>query len=234
MTHPHPLEPCLGYTFQDHRLLQSALTHPSYRYEHPDVAEDNQRMEFLGDAVLGLLAAQFYYLNHPHMQEGDLTAARSVLAGTTALAACARRIQLGPHLRLGRGELNNGGHDRESNLADAVEAILGAAYLDGGLPAAETVFKAIRLHDPDTSAAPRWMENPKGVLQEWTQSQALPLPEYRILREEGPPHLKFYEIQVFLDTTPAGIGSGASKREAEREAALDTLRNDPRLKSMLE
>lgn len=217
------LETSLGYTFRDQRLLLTALTHPSFRHEQPDVEEDHQRLEFLGDAVLGLLAADFYYRTCETGDEGQLTRLRVTLASTTPLARAARAIGLGAHIRLGRGEQESGGMERDTLLADTMEALLGAAYLDGGMPAADRIFANVILplrKDADDADS---LDNPKGALQEWAQKNNLGSPVYSLLNEEGEPHQKIYTVRVFINEKVYGTGRGSSKREAEKQAAVVAL-----------
>ena len=172
-----PLEKILGYRFRDRSLLEAALTHPSWRHEKGESARaeaDNQRLEFLGDAALGLVAAHSLFTTHPDAAEGDLTRLRAQLVSTKNLAQVARQLGLGPWLRLGKGEENNGGRDRDSNLADVVEALLGAAFLDGGLKAASPLFAHWFLSDaPPQLGEGSDHENAKGALQEKLQQSGL-------------------------------------------------------------
>lgn len=224
--HPlRPLEQQLHYRFRHSALLETALTHRSYRAEHPDVEADNQRLEFLGDAVLGLLCAELAYRNTNGSDEGIMTVIRSRLASGQALASTARSIGLGAWLRLGRGEAKSGGHDRSTTLADALESILGAAYLDGGLPAAERVFNALfspsaRLPYDDDPLA----DNPKGKLQEISQRRFGIQPRYRIVSASGADHERRYIAEVEIDETRRGQGAGNGKQQAERSAAQALLR----------
>ena len=163
------LERMLGYGFRRRSRLELALTHRSFRYESPDLQADNQRLEFLGDAVLGLVCGGYLYDHFPDFQEGDLTRIRSALTNTRTLADIAHRINLGTYLRLGRGELQTGGQYRESNLSDALESVLGAAYIDGGLRAVQKIFRKIFVPEAEAAVRDRWQDNPKGALQEYCQ-----------------------------------------------------------------
>lgn len=209
----------LGYTFRDPLLLTLALTHPSARNEH-NLPDDNQRLEYLGDAALGLVTAAHLYLDHPDLGEGELTVRRSQVTSTTALANVARAIELGPALILGHGEEQSGGRDKPNNLADAVEAILGAAYLDGGLDAVRTIFEqtiAPRLA-PATSGD---TTNYKGLLQEWAQRRGHTCPTYRVAHVDGPAHQRLFTVVVSLDDGRTASGNGVSKRTAEQQAARE-------------
>jgi ribonuclease III len=215
------LEKRIGYRFRKKALLAEALTHPSYRYETEASESDYQRLEFLGDAVLGLLAADRLMQTYPQENEGELTCRKSSIASGRALAAAARTLDLGGCLRLGRGETASGGADRESNLEDALEALMGAIWLDGGLKAARRFFDRYifdRLH----SAAPRF-ENPKGLLQEFAQKNGWPVPVYRVIEENGPDHDRLYRVEVTVSTY-GYAGEGTSRREAEKAAAEQAVR----------
>ncbi len=218
----HKLENTIGYRFRNQNLLEQALRHPSYANEQSPVLADNQRLEFLGDAALGLAVAEILYDNHPDRDEGFLTRFRSYMSNTRYLADCARKAGLGDFMLLGRGEQSSGGADRESNLADTLEAIIGAAYIDGGLEAVKNIVQAVILCPvddlPDT-----WFDNPKGFLQEWAQSRGKSLPSYHIESETGPPHAKYFVVEVTVDGDVAGRGTGSSKREAEIAAAEAAL-----------
>lgn len=226
MKSPHKeLEKILKYRFKSKDLLCTALTHPSYRNETgQESCADNQRLEFLGDAVVGLLAAEHLYTHARDMREGDMTKFRSTITNRTGLARVGTAWGLGEQLRMGRGEAQSGGAAKESNLADAVEAVLGAVYLDGGHKAAAKVFAkhfAPRLEtrliqSPD-------IDNPKGTLQEFTQRQRQTNPEYEILEETGPAHDRIYLAAVRWDGEELARGRGASKRAAEADAARNAL-----------
>jgi ribonuclease-3 len=210
------LEKRIGYRFKKKELLRAALTHPSFRYEHPEVPTDNQRLEFLGDSVLGLLAADALTKNNPDAAEGDLTQMRSALASGVALARMAAQIDLGSYLLMGRGEEANGGAERESNLEDALEALLGAIWLDGGLKASRKFFDrhVYRVLEEKEPA----LLNPKGVLQEYAQKRGFSIPAYRVVEESGPDHARHYTVEVSVAHC-AYRGEGASRREAEKHAA---------------
>jgi ribonuclease-3 len=212
----------------DLRLLTRALTHTSYLNEYSDAPDDNERLEFLGDAVLDFVVAAWLYRHCPEMREGALTQIRSSLVRTEQLAEFARQIELGRALRLGRGERNAGGQDRPALLCAAFEALIGAIYLQAGIPAVEAFFypflEASREKISDILAGVQ-ISNPKSVLQEWTQANHLGIPRYKLVGESGPDHAKTFEVEVFVDGKRYGIGRGSSKNAAEQEAARDALRS---------
>ncbi|MCC5844903.1 MAG: ribonuclease III [Verrucomicrobia bacterium] len=219
------LEKTLGYRFKSKDRLTTALTHPSYRNEKGhETCADNQRLEFLGDAVVGLLAAEHLYAHANDMNEGDMTKFRSTVTNRSGLARVGAAWGIGELLRMGRGEARSGGASKESNLADAVEAVLGAVYEDGGHKAAAKVFSrhfVPRLEhrlvqSPD-------VDNPKGTLQEFTQRERQTNPEYTILEETGPAHDRTYLASVTWDGEELARGEGASKRAAEVDAARKAL-----------
>lgn len=218
-----PLEKKLGYRFSRRRHLETALTHRSFRFESPDVEADNQRLEFLGDAALGLLAGAYLYEKFPDFQEGDLTRVRSQLTNTRTLARIAASIDLGQFLRLGRGEQQSGGQHRSSNLSDCLESVIGAAFIDGGLKAVKKIFH--HLFAPEVEAAVRdiWGENPKGALQEVSQRRWKASPRYRTVREEGPAHERTFTVEALINGQVVGTGHGLNKRDAEMEAAQQAL-----------
>lgn len=222
------LEADLGYKFRSKSLLRQALTHPSYRHElslGQVVEPDNQRLEFLGDAALGLATAHELYTRHPGLSEGDLTRLRAHLTNTRTLAETARCLGLGGHLRVGKGEESSGGRDRESNLADALEAIVGAALLEGGLAAVARIVA--RVFGPLFDQAGAEARNPKGRLQEWAQQLHHLAPVYAITAEEGPAHAPRFRAAVTLKGETLGEGQGGSKRDAESAAAEDALSRLP-------
>jgi len=213
------LEKRMGYRFKKKALLEAALTHPSYRYENPEVLSDNQRLEFLGDSVLGLLAADRLTEKYAEANEGELTQRKSSIASGRALATAARALGLGEHLLLGRGEAANGGAERESNLEDVLEALLGAIWLDGGLKPARKFFEK-HIFQPLEPAAPSLL-NPKGTLQEFAQKNGFPIPEYQVVDQSGPDHARCYTVEVSVNHF-AYRGEGAGRRAAENsESALE-------------
>ena len=225
------LEKALGYRFRRRALLEMALTHPSFRHETRGADADNQRLEFLGDAVLGLVVANHLFATHDTADEGALTELRSSLTNTRALARLAQGIELGRHLRLGHGEQQSGGAHRTTTLADALEAVLGAAFCDGGLKAVQKIFRHLfqPLFEKPVQA---WTENPKGALQELFQKTWKSNPVYRVTREAGPAHDRLYTMDVLRGHEVIGTGTGANKRTAEIEAArcaLERLRAEEKV-----
>lgn len=201
----------LGYRFLDLTLLCLALTHPSAS----GGGEDNQRLEFLGDAVLELCVSDALFFRHPDLREGDLTQLRAALVREESLAAAARMFQLGDYLRLDHGEETSGGRDKPSVLADAMEAVLAAVYLDGGLAAARSILKKALGDFTPKGVEPNW----KSLLQEREQAAGRIAPSYRVVGEEGPPHARVFFVEVSLAGGGKGRGQGASKKQAEQEAA---------------
>jgi len=211
------LERSLGVSFDDPELRTVALTHRSYAFEH-DLGANNERLEFLGDAVLGLVVTDMAYRTFPNLAEGELAKLRASIVNMTSLAGVARRLGLGDAVRLGKGEEMSGGRDKASILADALEAMLGAIYLDRGLEAATALIE--RLFRPRMIAYARGEgeRDYKTILQELASQDLRSLPEYRIA-ESGPDHQKEFTATVYLAGKPWGTGTGRSKKEAEQQAA---------------
>jgi len=217
------LEATLGYEFRNPLLLTEALTHPSLAYETQKPHFDNQRLEFLGDAVLQLILTEHLYQLFPDFPEGRLTKLRSQLVSRGALAGFALRIDLGAHVLLGRGEASSGGRERASTLADALEALIGAIYLDGGFVEASGVVMRVFAADIAALANSEEERNPKGELQECLQAIAPSAPSYRIIGESGPDHRRIFQAEVIWRGAVLGTGPGKSKKEAEAHAAADAL-----------
>ncbi len=226
LTNPYrELEKQIGYRFRRKSRLLAALTHPSFRHENDGDAGDNQRLEFLGDAVLGLAVAAHFFETRPDLDEGAMTKLRSRITSTRALAIVAAGVSLGKFLRLGRGETASGGHLRDSILADAFEAVIGAAYLDGDMRAVKKIFRALFLPALQNDASSHWHDNPKGSLQEWSQQHAQSNPRYHTVSQTGPPHAMVFSVEVFVGSVRAGKGEGTSKQAAEIAAATDALQH---------
>lgn len=218
----HPLEEKLGYSFQDPALLEKAITHSSYANEQKRGAlESNERLEFLGDSILGQVTADHLYRTHPDKPEGDLTRMRAALVCEEALARVAHGWELGQFLRLGRGEEANGGRERDSIQADAVEAILAAIYLDSGIAEARRVIRSFILSRETSRSADT---DHKTALQEWVQREPGHTLAYQMLKSEGPDHQKRFLMAVTLDGETVGTGEGRSKKEAEQAAAHMALK----------
>lgn len=217
------LEKEIGYSFRTRQLLTAALTHRSYRFENPGIEFDNQRLEFLGDAVLGLVTAAHLYEKFADADEGTLTHLRSSIASGKALAKVARRIHLGERLLLGKGEERSGGRHRDSNLADVLESVIGAVYVDGGFKPADKLIRKLIIPELDTNSSNVWDQNPKGQLQEVAQRTRHCSPRYHTSGEKGPSHARLFTVEVLLNDVSMGIGRGSSKREAETNAAIEAL-----------
>ena len=216
-------EQALGYRFADRALLQAALRHSSLAHEGKGrtAADHFERLEFLGDRVVGLAVADLLLARFPHESEGDLAKRHAALVSRTTLAAIAEEIALGPQLHLTRGEDETGGRSKPTVLADAIEALIGAIYRDGGLdPARAFVGRLFDARLDDAAQPPR---DPKTALQEWAQGNGLPLPRYRIVSSEGPAHLPSFRVEVSVKGREPVIAEGASKQAAERAAAAALL-----------
>jgi ribonuclease-3 len=214
------LQQTLGYRFRDPRLLRRALTHPSYVNEHPDeTLGDNQRLEFLGDAVIDFIAADWVYGSYTDFDEGRMTRLRAVLVRTETLAHFASQVGIGEALRLGHGEEEAGGRERDANLCDAFEAVVGAIYRDAGMRAARTVVEPFFTPVAETTLAEAADQDAKSRLQEWSQAELKVTPHYRIVAAKGPDHAKTFVAEVLLDERVVGQGAGHSKQAAEQAAA---------------
>jgi len=218
------LETRLHYQFRDPALLELALTHPSVCYEQNLATRTNQRLEFLGDAVLQLILTRELYQRFPNLGEGPLTKARAKLVNGENLAEHGRALSLGRYVIVSRGEEMHGGRDRVSTLSDTFEAVLGAIFLDGGLdPARDFVLTEFASAFAEVSEAPG-IENPKGELQEFLQARSTEAPEYHLVSAEGPDHDRVFESVVRHSGQELARGRGKSKKAAESEAALEALK----------
>jgi len=219
-------ERALAYKFRDRDLLARALTHKSYANERRETSSShNERLEFLGDTVLGFIIGELIYRSFPNLQEGALSKIKAHLVSAATLASKGRALGIGRYLRMGAGEARSGGAEKLSLLADGFEAVIAAIYLDGGLPAAEAFLR--RVFGPDVTGidiGDLSFQDYKTALQETAQALGLPLPEYRIVDEYGPDHEKIFVIQVFWDGEAFAYGRGSSKREAQRKAAKEALK----------
>ncbi len=218
------LEEALGYHFRNRALLQEALRHSSYANEHHgEESVSNERLEFLGDSVLGFVTAEFLFAEHPDAPEGELTRIRARLVCEGSLYEAARRISLGEYLSLGRGEESGGGRERPSILADATEAVIAAVYLDGGIGAADALIHRLLLDNANEARAVERRRDYKTALQELVQRKPGRTLRYQMAGESGPDHAKTFAVTVLLDEVIVGEGSGRSNKEAEQMAATDAL-----------
>ncbi len=216
----------LDYTFRQPELLRLAFTHPSYAHEHPDEGGEehhNQRLEFLGDAVLDFLVAAWLYREYPDFPEGLLTRLRATLVRTSTLARLAQELGIGAALRLGHGEAESGGRERLANLCDAMEAMAGALYLDADLDVVWDRLKAWFAYEAEAILEAQSHVDAKSRLQEWAQAEHGVTPTYCITAETGPDHAKMFTAQVSLLDDKVGEGVGSSKRAAEQVAARQAL-----------
>jgi len=214
----------LGYTFRDEELLRLALTHPSVAHEQGVAMQTNQRLEFLGDAVLQLILTRELYEKFPAFGEGPLTKARAKLVNRRALAERGRKLGLGRYLIVSRGEENSGGRERASSLADAYEALVGAIFMDGGFEVArDFILREFQDAASELAELPI-LENPKGELQELLQSFSNEAPHYHVVSATGPDHDRIFECTVHHAGIELARGAGRSKKAAQSEAALAALR----------
>jgi ribonuclease-3 len=216
------LETAIGYRFKNISLLQNALAHSSYANERwHDSLKSNERLEFLGDSILGMAVAEYLYRNFPDRPEGELTRMRADMVCETSLAAVADKITLGEHLLLGHGEERFGGRQRASILADAVESVIAACFLDGGMEAAKNFITKFIL----TEVPVKQMHNAdyKTALQEQVQQKKDQVLSYELIGESGPDHDKQFRVRVLLNGAPIGEGIGRSKKRAEQDAAHNAL-----------
>ncbi len=216
----------LGFEFHTPGLLREALTHTSYVNEKPcELTADNQRLEFLGDAVLDLLVAHELYSRYPAAREGELTAMRAALVRTDTLARVSQQLDLAGHLFLGRGEEASGGRERVANLCAALEALIGATFLDQGLDVTRELVCRLLAGPLAELAATKAMRDPKSLLQERVQACLHRTPFYRTVSETGPDHAKQFVVEVMVGEQVLGQGRGPSKQAAEQAAAQAALQN---------
>lgn len=217
------VESALGYTFADRELLRRALTHRSFAHER-GLTNHNESLEFLGDAVLGMLVAERIVQRRPELDEGAMTRLRSSLVSTRNLSREAATLNLGECLLLGRGEERSGGRTKPSLLADAYEAVVAAMYLDGGIRVVRSLVRRVfgkRIDDSSVRTGAHG--DPKTTLQELVQAQGWLLPHYRLIDEHGPDHDRTFTVEVVINGSVRGSGSGSSKKRAEQEAAMQAL-----------
>ena len=216
------LENKLQYTFRDRGLLSEALNHSSYANEHRSAqVSSNERLEFLGDSVLGFVTAEFLFKTYGKLPEGDLTRIRAALVCEQSLYEVARSLELGQHLKLGKGEEAGGGRERQSILADATEAVFAAVYLDGGMDEVRRLIHRVLLSKVPTAEERR---DYKTTLQEIVQRKSGQVLTYHMIGESGPDHNKTFSFEVRLNDESIGQGNGHSKKEAEQDAARSALK----------
>ncbi len=214
-----------GYRFKDLNFLNTALTHPSFLHENQIKNQEHyERMEFLGDSVLGLIVCEHIYKEFPHYNEGALSDIKSHVVSEKQLVNCAKRLDLGKYILFGAGEARTGGRKKNSILANAFEAVLGAIFLDGGFLKAKAYLlrharEDIIIHPPDRESS-----NYKGILQKYCQTYLSADPHYRVMAEKGPSHSRRFEIEVWAKERRLGGGEGRSKKEAEQKAAANSIR----------
>lgn len=222
--HSRELAGTIGYRFRRQELLRQALKHRSYL---PQVNEhracSNERLELLGDAVLGLIVTEFLYRKFPEKEEGDITAAKSLLVSRKILTRIARKLDLGQFILMSDSEDHAGGRLRPSILADTYEALLGAIFLDGGLSRARRFIERTLLSEMDAILSEEQHRNFKSMLLEFSQSHNLGTPYYSVIAEEGPDHQKMFTVEVKIQNRTLGVGTGHSKKRAEQEAAQQAL-----------
>ncbi|HVW82621.1 MAG TPA: ribonuclease III [Candidatus Paceibacterota bacterium] len=214
----------LGLNFNNPALLEEALTHRSYLNEHPDASAHNERLEFLGDAVLELASTDFLYRKYPEKQEGELTSYRAALVNTASLAAVAKTLGIGGMVRLSKGEARDNGRARENILADSFEAIIGALYLDQGYAAAESFAAEHLFGTLESVIATGSHQDAKSRFQELSQDKRGSTPSYTVLAEEGPDHARIFTVGAYIGQKKVAEGKGKSKQEAEQAAAGNALK----------
>ncbi len=213
----------IGLKFKDNLLLNRALIHRSYLNEHQEALEDNERLEFLGDAILDFVVGAWLYNRYPEMAEGELTRMRSALVYTEQLAEFGRKIHIGSVMRLGRGEALGGGRDRSVLLCDVFEALIGAIYLDKGISEVQRFMAPFLEETADDILLHHKNEDPKSKFQEWAQAHGYPTPIYVTRNISGPEHSRHFDVDVLLAHEVFGSGCGSSKQSATKAAAADAL-----------
>lgn len=217
-------ETALGYRFKDKELLREALTHSSFCHEHPDVIKThNERLEFLGDSVLGFIIVEYLFLYEGHLSEAVMAKTKSYIVKEAVLTEIAASLSLGKYLRLGKGEESSGGRLKKSLLADAVEAIIGAVYLDTGFKKTKEIVLNLFREKIDSTIHSGEFQDFKTELQEQTQHFFNIVPEYRVIKQEGKEHRKIFTVEVYVSGKKYGTGTGKNKKEAETLAAREAL-----------
>ena len=220
----HDLELKLGYTFKNAQLLCQALTHSSHANEKSSGERDNEQLEFLGDSVLGFLVSDFLFRAYPKLTEGQLSKLKGFFVSSANLVKYAERVHLGSYLQLGKGEEKTGGRTKQALLVDALEAVLGGIYLDGGIEEARRVM--LHFFEPqieDVEESGRQLTDFKTALQEQLQARHLGRAEYMVASEEGPDHQKLFTVEVIIDSESVARGAGLTKKAAEQAAAREAL-----------
>lgn len=221
MTDIKKFQEVIGYHFHDEKLLRQALTHSSFANEkHLKKHSDNERLEFLGDAVLEIISSEFLYKEYPDKPEGELTKLRASIVCEPTLALCTKDIALGEYLLLGKGEDQTGGRGRKSILSDALEAVIGAIYLDGGFANAKEFIHRFILKDLENK---KLFFDSKTILQEIVQANFKEVISYHLIGEEGPDHNKIFRVAVHIGEEEYGVGEGRTKKAAEQEAAYISI-----------
>jgi ribonuclease-3 len=225
MTELSELEEAIAFEFADKSLLQRALTHRSYLNEHPDFPlEDNERLEFLGDAILDFVTGEYLYHRFPELAEGPLTSLRSALVRRGTLARFAQELGIGGFMLMGHGEAESGGRNRAATLCAALEALVGALYLDAGLEAVRSFILLLVEPEVTRTLQGQFDKDPKSLLQELVQGQMQRTPHYRTIAEHGPDHAKEFTVQVIINGVAYGQGNGPSKQQAAQAAAAQALK----------
>lgn len=217
------IEAKIGYSFKDRSLLALAFVHRSFVNENKEVSNHNERLEFLGDSVLGLIIAEYLYRYLPSTPEGDLSILRSRLVEASSCLTYVEALEIEQHLLLGRGEKRNDGRGRESILADLFEAIIGAIYLDQGYETTKKFLKENLFNKFDQIKEQKLYQDSKSLLQEIVQSKGFEAPVYKVTKEDGPDHDKQFTIEVLVNSKPTGTGVGKSKQLAQQAAAQEAL-----------
>ena len=222
---PDELEHALGYDFRNRELLEHSLTHSSFAHEQNlGEVDDNERLEFLGDSVLGFLISNFLYKAHPNIKEGELSKLKAYLVSSANLVHYSERLSLGDYLRLGKGEEKTGGRGKPALLVDAFEAVLAAIYIDGGLESVRDVVDALFRHQiEDVDDSGERSSNFKSVLQEDLQSRSRSPARYKVVEETGPDHQRLFTVEVVIDGKSIASGRGLTKKAAEQAAAEEAL-----------
>jgi len=218
------LEKRLGYSMKNNELISEALTHKSFHHENPEKAPlYNERLEFLGDSVLGLVVVEYLYKSYKNYSESTMAKIKSYLVKESVLSDIASEISLGAYLKLGKGEEETGGREKRSLLADALEAVFGAVYIDGGYKNARDVILRLMMDKIDRAVSSEQFFDFKTDLQEESQTKFGILPQYKIVKQEGEEHKKMFTVDVFIGGSKFGSGTGRSKKEAETIAAKEAL-----------